>query len=212
MAAIRSLYRFASYLEPGHAALIQRVLAIPDKRTRRTIVTYLNAPEIDALLNAVNRGTWLGRRDHALLLTAIQTGLRVSELCGLRRCDLTLTNGPHVRCQGKGRKDRCTPLTRTTVAALKTWLAETANGDTDPVFPTRTGGALKPDSIGDLLDRYRHRPPEMPGLDHRTRDPPHPAPQRRHATPPRRRRHVHRRVMARPRTGRDYRSLPGFDH
>lgn len=154
MAAIRSLYRFASYREPGHAALIQRVLAIPDKRTGRTIVSYLNATEIDALLNAVDRSTWLGRRDHALLVTAIQTGLRVSELCGLRRSDLTLTTGPHVRCQGKGRKDRCTPLTRTTVAVLKTWLAETANATTDPVFPTRTGSPLKPDSIGDLLDRY----------------------------------------------------------
>lgn len=154
MAAIRSLYRFASYREPGHAALIQRVLAIPDKRTRRTIVSYLNATEIDALLNAVDRGTWLGRRDHALLVTAIQTGLRVSELCGLRRCDVTLTTGPHLRCQGKGRKDRCTPLTRTTVAVLKTWLAQTGNGDTAPVFPTRTGSPLKPDSIGDLVDRY----------------------------------------------------------
>lgn len=154
MAAIRSLFRFASYREPAHAAVIQRVLAIPDKRSHRQVLSYLSVAEIDALLAAPDRSTWIGRRDHALLVTALQTGLRVSELTGLRRQDIVLGRGAHVRCHGKGRKDRCTPLTGHTVAVLKTWMAERGGTDHDPVFPTRRGDALQPDSVGDLVDRY----------------------------------------------------------
>ena len=154
MAAIRSLYRFASYREPGHAALIQRVLAIPDKRAQRAVVSYLATHEINALLAAVDRTTWIGRRDHALLVTATQTGLRVSELTSLRRCDITLGTGAHLAGHGKGRKHRCTPLTRHTVSVLKTWITERGGNDTDAVFPTRRGTPLRPDSIGDLVDRY----------------------------------------------------------
>lgn len=154
MAAIRSLFRFASYREPADAAVIQRVLAIPDKRSRREIVSYLSAAEVDALLAAPDRSTWIGRRDHALLVTAIQTGLRVAELSALRRRDAVLVTGAHVRCHGKGRKDRCVPLTRCTVDVLKTWLAESGGSDDDAVFPTRRGGHLNPDSVGDLVDRW----------------------------------------------------------
>jgi integrase len=154
LAAIHSMFRFASYREPAHAAVIQRVLAIPDKRARRAIVSFLSPVEIDALLAAPDRTTWIGRRDHALLVTAVQTGLRVSELTALRRRDVVLSAGAHVRCDGKGRKQRCTPLTRHTVAVLRTWLAE-LDGDPDhPVFPTRRGGPLNPDSVGDLVDRH----------------------------------------------------------
>ncbi len=154
MAAIRSLFRFASYREPADAAVIQRVLAIPDKRSRREIVSYLSAAEVDALLAAPDRSTWIGRRDHALLVTAIQTGLRVAELTVLRRRDAVLVTGAHVRCHGKGRKDRCVPLTRCTVDVLRTWLAESGGTGDDAVFPTRRGGHLNPDSVGDLVDRY----------------------------------------------------------
>lgn len=153
MAAIRSLFRFASYREPADAAVIQRVLAIPDKRSRREIVSYLSAAEVDALLAAPDRSTWIGRRDHALLVTAVQTGLRVAELTALRRRDAVLVTGAHVRCHGKGRKDRCVPLTRQTVDVLKTWLAESGGAGDDAVFPTRRGGHLSPDSVGDLVDR-----------------------------------------------------------
>ena len=154
MAAIRSLFQFASYREPADAAVIQRVLAIPEKRCRRAIVSYLSASEVDALLAAPDRDTWIGRRDHALLVTTLQTGLRVSELTALRRRDAVLVTGAHVRCHGKGRKDRCVPLTRHTVEVLKTWLAERGGADDDALFPTRRGGALSPDSVGDLIDRY----------------------------------------------------------
>jgi integrase/recombinase XerD len=154
LAAIRSLFRYASYREPADAAVIQRVLAIPEKRARRAVVSFLSTSEIDALVAAPDRTTWIGRRDHALLVTAVQTGLRVSELVGLRHHDIVLGIGAHVRCTGKGRKQRCTPLTRHTIAVLRTWIAELASTGDDPLFPTRRGTALTADAIGDLVDRY----------------------------------------------------------
>lgn len=154
MAAIRSMMHFASYREPACAAVIQRVLAIPDKRTRRAVVSYLSGTEINALVAAPDRTTWIGRRDHALLVVDLQTGLRVSELTALRRRDVVFGAGAHLRCHGKGRKDRATPLTLHTVAVLKPWLAERSGSDDDAVFPTRRGGPLSPDSVGDLVDRY----------------------------------------------------------
>lgn len=154
LAAIRSMFRYASYREPAHAALIQRVLAIPDKRAHHPIMAFLSPAEVDALLAAPDRSTWIGRRDHALLVVAIQTGLRVSELCGLRCHDIVLGTGAHVRCYGKGRKERCTPLTRHTVSVLRVWLQELGHVDDQAVFPTRSSSPLKPDSIGDLVDRH----------------------------------------------------------
>jgi len=135
LAAIHSLFRYAALQAPEHAALISRVLAIPPTRNDRAIVSFLTADEIDALLAAPDRATWHGRRDHALLLLACQTGLRVSELTRLTRADIHLGAGPAVRCHGKGRKDRATPLTKQTVTALRAWLDEHNAEPTDPLFP-----------------------------------------------------------------------------
>ncbi len=135
LTAVRSFFHYAAYEEPSHAAQIQRVLAIPGKRHTRTLVHFLNRSEIDALLAAPNQETWFGRRDHALLLVAVQTGLRLSELTGLHRDDMTLGAGAHVRCVGKGRKERCTPLAKTTVAVLKAWLHEPPKHSTEVLFP-----------------------------------------------------------------------------
>ena len=154
LATIRSLFRYAQHRHPEHAEDIQRVLAIPAKRTDRAIVTFLDEGEIQALLDAPDRRTWTGRRDHALLLVAIQTGLRVSELTGLRCGDIQLTTGPHVRCLGKGRKNRITPLTPTTTAVLEVWLAERAGNPGDPVFPTARGGRLSRDGLDHRLTKY----------------------------------------------------------
>jgi len=121
LAAIHSLFRFAALRHPEHAEMITRVLAIPPKRYDRTQVAYLNRAEVAALLGAPDRTTWTGRRDHAWVLLAVTTGLRVSELTALTRGDLNLDTGPHVHCHGKGRKDRTTPLTAETVAVLRTW-------------------------------------------------------------------------------------------
>jgi site-specific recombinase XerD len=147
LAAIRSLFAYAALRHPEHAATIARVLAIPPKRFERALVTFLTEPEIDALLAAPDRGTWTGRRDHAILLLAAQTGLRASELTGLRCTDVRLGIGAHVNCLGKGRKQRITPLTTQTVGVLKVWVAERAGRPDDPLFPSRSGTALSRDAI-----------------------------------------------------------------
>jgi len=154
LAAIRSLFRFAALRHPEHAGLIQRVLAIPTKRHEREDVYFLTAEEIDALLTAPDRASWVGRRDHALLALAAQTGLRVSELTGLTRGDLHLGAGAHLRCTGKGRKQRATPLTRQTVAVLHIWLREQPDNPADPLFPSRRGGRLSTDAIEWLVAKH----------------------------------------------------------
>jgi site-specific recombinase XerD len=154
LAALHSLFRYAALRAPEHAELISRVLAIPPKRTDRAIVCFLSASEIDALLAAPDRTTWLGRRDHALLLLACQTGLRVSELTSLTRSDVQLSAGAHLRCHGKGRKDRATPLTSQTVKVLRVWLAEHDGTPSDPLFPTRAGHPLSPDAVERLVGKH----------------------------------------------------------
>jgi integrase/recombinase XerD len=154
LAAIHSLYRYSALRHPEHAQSIGRVLEIPPKRYERALISYLDQHEIKALLAAPDRSTWLGRRDHALLLTAIQTGLRVSELCALRICDLSLSTGAHCRVVGKGRKARCAMLTAETVATLREWSRERQGHDDDPLFPTRRGGPLTPKAIAWLLDKH----------------------------------------------------------
>ena len=146
LAAIRSLFKYAALRHPEHAATIERVLAIPPKRFQRALVTFLTEPEINALLAAPDRSTWTGRRDHAMLLLAAQTGLRASELIGLTTGDVHLGAGAHLSCLGKGRKHRITPLTKHTIAVLRTWLAERAGQPHEPLFPTRTGRALSRDA------------------------------------------------------------------
>ncbi len=154
LAAIHSLFRYAQHRHPEHAQDIARVLAIPLKRANRAIVTFLEDNEIQALLDAPDRGTWTGRRDHALLLLGIQTGLRASELTGLRCGDVQLTTGPHVRCTGKGRKNRITPLTPTTTAVLEVWLTERVGDPDQPVFPTARGGRLTRDALDHRITKY----------------------------------------------------------
>jgi site-specific recombinase XerD len=154
LAAIHSLFRYAAPRAPEHAATISQVLAIPPRRRERATVSYLTPEETDALLAAPGRGTWHGRRDHALLLLAVQTGLRVSELTGLTCQDAHLGAGPHVRCHGKGRKDRATPLTGQTVKVLRTWLAETGPGPDSPLFPARAGSRLSRDAVERLVAKH----------------------------------------------------------
>jgi len=154
LAAIHSLFRYAALHHPEHAELIQRVLAIPPKRFDRALISFLTRPEVEALLASTDRSTWTGRRDHALLLLATQTGLRASELIGLTCADVHLGSGPHVSCHGKGRKDRITPLIASTVATLRVWLAERAGSPSDPLFPTQRGQALSRDAVEHRLAKY----------------------------------------------------------
>lgn len=157
LAAIRSFFRFAATRLPDHLALIQRVLAIPQKQADRKLVSFLTRSEIEAMLATPNQTTWIGRRDYTLILLAIQTGLRVSELIGLHANSLVLDSGPHIRCYGKGRKERCTPLTRQTVVALRSWLREPKDRRGDVLFPSRRGGALSRDAVERLVTKYTGR-------------------------------------------------------
>ena len=154
LAAVRSMFGFASFQHPEHAATIARVLAIPAKRRNRPLVTYLTGTEIDALLAAPDRATPIGRRDHALILLAAQTGLRVSELAALRCGDLYIGRGSHVRVFGKGRKERVTPLTKPTVPVLRAWLDERAGNPEEPMFPGPSGGRLGRDAIRKLVVKH----------------------------------------------------------
>ena len=154
LTAIHSFFRYAAFEAPEHAAQIQRVLAIPSKRFTRTQIHFLTRPEVKALLAVPDQRTWFGRRDHAFLLTASQTGLRLSEMTGLTREDVTLSTGAHVRVIGKGRKERCVPLAKPTVAVLKAWLCEPPRGDGHVLFPNARGTRLTPDGVHYLLVRH----------------------------------------------------------
>jgi integrase/recombinase XerD len=153
LAAIRSFFRFAALHLPDHLHQIQRILAIPQKKADRRLVGFLTRPEVEALLAMPDRATWIGRRDVTLLVVALHTGLRVSELVGLRASDVVLTAGAHVRCIGKGRKERCTPLTGA-VGPLREWLRERQAGPGDYLFPSRRGGLLSRDAVERLVDKY----------------------------------------------------------
>jgi integrase/recombinase XerD len=154
LAAIRSLFAYAALRHPEHAALIGRVLAIPAKRSERTLVNFLVPAEVDALLASPDRSSRVGRRDHALLVLALQTGLRVAELSALCPGDLHLGTGAYVHCTGKGRKERTTPLTKTTVAVMRSYLAERGGEGCDPLFPGPGGRPLGRDAIRRLVERH----------------------------------------------------------
>ena len=154
LAAIRSLFRYAALRHPERAALIERVLSIPPKRFERKLVTFLTEPEVEALLAAPDRTTKTGRRDYALFGLAAQTGLRASELIGLRWSDVHLGVGAHVSCLGKGRKQRITPLTEGMVKVLRPWLNERAGQPEQPVFATQTGKSLSRDALEHRLAKY----------------------------------------------------------
>lgn len=154
LSAIRSFFQYAAFELPNHAGQIQRVLAIPSKRYTRTQVCHLTRPEVDALLAAPDQQTWSGRRDHALLLLAVQTGLRLSEMTGLKPDDVSLGTGAHVHVLGKGRKERCTPLAKQTQAALRSWMRIDLGPEATVVFPSARGGRLSADGVQYLVAKH----------------------------------------------------------
>jgi site-specific recombinase XerD len=155
LAAIHSFFHYAEFEAPGHAGQIQRVLAIPTKRYTRALVSFLTKEEVDALLAAPDRRTWSGRRDHAFLLLAVQTGLRLSEMTGLTHQDVELGTGAHVRVIGKGRKERCTPLAKTTRAVLKAWMREPPRGKPQVLFPSARGERLSVHGVQYLINKHK---------------------------------------------------------
>jgi site-specific recombinase XerD len=155
LTALHAFFRFAAFEAPTHSAQIQRVLAIPSKRFTRTLVQFLTRAEVDVLLAAPDQSTWSGRRDHAFILLAVQTGLRLSEMTGLQRQDIILGTGAHVRVIGKGRKERCTPIARSTLVVLKAWLREPQRGDGNVLFPNAKGQRLSVHGVQYLLNKHR---------------------------------------------------------
>ncbi len=154
LTAVHSFFRYAAFELPTHSAQIQRVLAIPSKRFTRTVVRFLTRAEVDALLAAPDQRSWFGRRDHAFMLMAVQTGLRLSEIAGATRGDLVLGATSHVRVIGKGRKERCTPLAKSTAVVLKAWLREPARGDGQILFPNASGERLSVHGVKYLLNKH----------------------------------------------------------
>jgi integrase/recombinase XerD len=154
LAAIRSFFRFVAMNEPAYILHCQRILAMPSKRYVRRTVEFLDRAEMDALVAAPNRSTWVGRRDHAILIGALQTGLRASELISLRRCDIVTGAGAHIRCEGKGRKRRCMPLRQETLKVLEFWLKERPGADNDLLFPNNRGTRLSRDALENTVRRH----------------------------------------------------------
>jgi integrase/recombinase XerD len=155
LTAIHSLFRYAALRCPEHADTITRVLAIPNARPQRPLVTFLTRPEQHALLAAPDRNTWHGRRDHLILTVMLEAGLRVSELTALTIADAVTGTGAHLRCLGKGRRERCTPLTRSTSRLLEAWLREQhARSPDAPLFATRKGAPLSRDAVTDLVIKH----------------------------------------------------------
>ncbi len=154
LTALRSFFRYSAYFEPAHAGRIQQILAIPAKRHDHRLIGFLTRPEVDALLAAPDTQTWIGRRDHAWLLVAFQTGMRLSEMAALRKADVELNTGKHIRCVGKGRKERSMPLTGSTAKVLKAWIKEPAPGEFDLLFHTARGSRMSADTVQYLFAKY----------------------------------------------------------
>lgn len=154
LAAIHSFFKYVALQDPAHSGVAQRILAMPSKRFVQKPIDFLTRPEMDALLAAPDRNTWTGRRDQTLLLLAIQTGLRVSEMVGLTIQDIVLDHGTYVRCKGKGRKERCTPLRKELVSALQIWLRERHGQPDEPLFPNAHGKFLSRDGVEYLLSKH----------------------------------------------------------
>ncbi|MBS2005229.1 MAG: tyrosine-type recombinase/integrase [Candidatus Obscuribacterales bacterium] len=155
LAAIRSFFRYAAFEVPERSAQIKRILAIPSKRHTKSVVEFLTKDEIAALLAVPDKSTWSGRRDHALLLLALQTGLRLSEIVSLQSADLVMGSGAHVRVIGKGRKERCTPLTKQTAHVMQTWIHELATADNGGIlFPNARKGRLSADGVQHILAKH----------------------------------------------------------
>jgi len=168
LTALHSFFRYAAYEVPAHSAQIQRVLAIPSKRFARTLVQFLTRAEVDALLAGPDQRTWSGRRDHAFILAAVQTGLRVSEMTGLKREDLILGTGAHLRVIGKGRKERCIPIAKSTLVVLKAWLREPQRGDSNVLFPSARGKHLTVHGVQYMLNKHRMAAATVcPSLEHK---------------------------------------------
>ncbi len=172
LSALHSFFRFVALREPSCLDLATRVLAIPIKRTTKRLVGFLTRPEIDALLKVCDRSSWMGRRDHALLLFMYNTGARVSEVTELRQHQVHLGESGSVHLQGKGRKERAIPLWARTARILQQWFVEQGHRPDHPVFPNAQGRCLTRHGVAYLLHQVVARAQQTcPSLCHKTISP-----------------------------------------
>jgi len=154
LSAIRSFFKYVALNEPQLLHHCQQILAMPSKRYEKRTISYLTHSEIEALIAAPDLSNWFGRRDRTLLMLAVQTGLRVSELRNLTCGDIVLDTGAHVRCFGKGRKERSTPLRKDSVLALRAWLKERSGSESEPLFISKHGTRLSRDAIEEIVRKH----------------------------------------------------------
>ena len=173
LAAIHSCFHYAAFLYPERSGLVQQILAIPHKKHEYPLIQYLTDDEIDALLNVPDQTTWLGRRDYTLILLAIRTGLRVSEIISLRLSDITLSTGAHIRCFGKGGKERSTPITKKTASIVKSWIAKCKLNEDDLVFTNARRSMLSRDGFRYILNKHIKRTSDTCGTLKKKRISPH---------------------------------------
>ena len=153
LSAIRSFFRYASLRDVEHLAVANRVLAIPTKRTTHPLLTFLSRPEIDAILASTDQSTWLGSRDHALLLTMYNTGARASELTALTCGQVSFGTTTLIQLHGKGRKERTVPLWPQTAKVLTRWFQILNTDDKGYAFPTIRRTRLSADALNHLLQQ-----------------------------------------------------------
>lgn len=159
LAAVHAFARFAAAFQPECLDTCQRLLAIPFKRAHSRVVEYLEAEELRALVDATDRDTPHGRRDHTMLVTLFNTGARVQELLNLRPCDLQLERPYQVKLEGKGRKQRICPLWPQTAILLSELLADSGldRSSTQRLFRNRCGQPLTRFGVRYLLRKYAER-------------------------------------------------------
>jgi len=154
LAAIKSFMHFLEYRIPSAIEQIRRILAIPAKKTESKLVRHLTAEEIQGLLNSPDPTGWKGIRDRAMLHLCYAGGLRVSELIGLRLDDLQFQPQPSVLVHGKGRRERCLPLWKTTTSALRAWLAARGTVPVPELFVNARGGSLTRSGFEYILRKH----------------------------------------------------------
>ena len=157
LSAIRSFFRLVSLRDPDSLGIVTRVLAIPNKREDQKLIGYLTRPEIQALVVAPDQSKWVGRRDHALLLTLYNSGARVSEITMLKRDQAYFGDSTFLQLFGKGRKERTIPLWAETVQVLRAWFQELGEHTPNIAFPSVRGKSLSRDGVDYLLKRAVQR-------------------------------------------------------
>ncbi len=154
LAAIKSFMHFMEYRVPTALEQINRILAIPPKKTETRLVRHLTVEEMQAIFDAPLPTTRYGIRDRAMLHLCFAGGLRVSELIGLRVNDLNLHPHASILIHGKGRRQRCLPLWKETTSALRAWLTVRGNAAVPELFFNARGEPMTRSGFEYILHKH----------------------------------------------------------